>query len=157
MTRLRRPALLFLDLDGVLTDGRVLIDEDGRESKSLSFIDIDALFSFHRRGVPLIAVTGEASRMTEVLQDRFPWSAFHRGAKDKAAVLERVARQRGVPLSEVGFVGDSTKDVEAARIAGWSACPANAVPALRAVVDVVLEAEGGRGAIAELHERVFGE
>jgi 3-deoxy-D-manno-octulosonate 8-phosphate phosphatase (KDO 8-P phosphatase) len=141
--------LLVLDIDGVLTNGEVILDETGRESKSLSFRDIDAVFAARRAGLQLALVTGEATPIVDVIARRLEIERVYAGRKDKDAALRDVAADCGVELSEVCFVGDSARDAPALELAGLGLAPADADADARAAADRVLEASGGRGAVAE--------
>jgi len=81
--------LVALDIDGVLTDGSVMIDSDGKEHKQVSLKDIDAVFELHRRGFQLAAVTGEDTYIVGYFEKRFPWDFFIRGNKKKKEALQK--------------------------------------------------------------------
>ena len=90
--------VLALDIDGVLTNGEVRFDEDGRESKALFFRDIDAVFAAKREGLRIVLVTGESSPLVDVIARRLDVTDVYRDAKDKEAALRAVAHDLGVPL-----------------------------------------------------------
>jgi YrbI family 3-deoxy-D-manno-octulosonate 8-phosphate phosphatase len=141
--------LLVLDIDGVLTNGEVLLDEDGRESKSLHFRDIDAVFAARRAGLEVALLSGEATPIVDVIAKKLDVSLVYRGRHDKDDALEELADEAGVRLEEVCFVGDSMRDAPALEAAGLGLAPADASDEACAAADDVLEAVGGRGAVAE--------
>ena len=146
--------LVCFDIDGVLTDGKVWVDETGRESKRLDFHDIDAIYRFHRDGYLLAAITGESTPITQYFEHRFPWKFFHRGVKDKQKVLREILASEGLSPSIVVYVGDGYADVPALQLAGLGVCPANAIVQAQAACDLILDRPGGSGAIAELYDRL---
>jgi YrbI family 3-deoxy-D-manno-octulosonate 8-phosphate phosphatase len=148
-------SVLALDIDGVLTDGRVIYDEDGRESKALSYRDIDAVYSARRRGLQVVLVTAEATPWVEMISRRLKVSHVFRGAKDKARVLEELCTELGVDMKEVCFVGDSLRDADALAIAGVGLAPSDAARQARKAADRVLKNPGGSGAVAEAVELVL--
>ena len=82
--------VLVLDIDGVLTDGKVMLDDAGRELKMLSYRDIDAVFLARRRGVQVVLVTGEASPWVDMIARRLEIRHVYQGAKDKCQALRDV-------------------------------------------------------------------
>lgn len=142
-------SVLALDIDGVLTDGRVTIDEQGRESKTLSYRDIDAIFRAHRSGLRIVFVTGETSPWVDMIARRVEATRVYQGAKQKEEALESLCRDLGVDLSQVCYVGDSPRDVAAVAIAGLGLAPADAHQTVKAAAHRVLQCAGGDGAVAE--------
>jgi len=141
--------VLALDIDGVLTNGEVRFDEDGRESKALFFRDIDAVFAAKREGLRIVLVTGESTPLVDVIARRLDVRDVYRDAKDKAAALRAVAHDLGVPLEEICFVGDAPRDAPALEIVGLGLAPADAADEALAAADKVLARNGGRGAVGE--------
>jgi 3-deoxy-D-manno-octulosonate 8-phosphate phosphatase (KDO 8-P phosphatase) len=140
---------LVLDVDGVLTDGLVRLDEDGRETKTLFFRDLDALGDARRAGLVVALLTGESTRLVDVLARRLEVEHVRSGAKDKAAGLEDLRADLGVAADELCYVGDADRDAPALVLAGLGLAPADATSAARTAADAVLDARGGRGAVAE--------
>ena len=71
--------LIVFDIDGVITDGTVIIDSKGRELKQINLKDIDAIFELHRKGYKLAAITGEDTDIVNFFERRFPWKYFLQG------------------------------------------------------------------------------
>jgi 3-deoxy-D-manno-octulosonate 8-phosphate phosphatase (KDO 8-P phosphatase) len=149
--------VLALDIDGVLTDGRVLLDESGRESKFLCFRDIDAVFHARRQGLVLALVTGEDTPMVEVIARRLEISHVYRHAKDKHAAIRQLSRDLQVPLEEIAYVGDAPKDAPALAAVAWGLAPADADEKARAAARLVLRQGGGQGAVSEAVHLVLTE
>jgi YrbI family 3-deoxy-D-manno-octulosonate 8-phosphate phosphatase len=141
--------VLAIDIDGVLTNGDVLLDEDGRESKSIFFRDIDAVHAARRAGLTLALVTGEATRMVDVIAKRLDIEHVYSGRKDKGEALAAVASDLGVAAEEICYIGDADRDAPALRAAGLGLAPADASDSAREAADEVLANAGGRGAVAE--------
>ena len=142
-------SVLALDIDGVLTDGKVTLDESGSELKTVSYRDIDAVFLAQRRGVQLVLVTGETSPWVDMIARRLEIKYVYQGAKDKCRALQNICADLGIDLNEVCYVGDSMRDVGALAMVGLGLVPADASPAARAVAHRVLKERGGNGAVAE--------
>jgi YrbI family 3-deoxy-D-manno-octulosonate 8-phosphate phosphatase len=142
--------LVLLDIDGVLTNGKVTVDSHGNESKTVDFKDIDAVFEMKRRKLMVGLVTGEATPITLFFRDRFKPDFFYNGCKDKPAALKEILSKTGLSSEEVCYVGDAKYDIPIMRLVKVSACPANAIPEVKALADVQLLRSGGDGCVWEL-------
>jgi D-sedoheptulose 7-phosphate isomerase len=145
--------IVLFDIDGVITDGRITVDEDGRESKHVSLRDIDAVYEIKRQGYKIGAITGEKTRITEYFERRFPWDYFYRGCKSKVDAIKDIERSEGVRGDEICYVGDAKYDIEAMEYAGFSVSPCDAIAPGRERAEVVLGASG-RGALWALAEHL---
>ncbi|MEI8246729.1 MAG: HAD family hydrolase [Lentisphaerota bacterium] len=144
--------LVLLDIDGVLTDGKVSVDSSGNESKTIDFKDIDAVFEMKRRGYKVGLITGEATPITLFFNARFKPDFFYNGCKDKPAAIDKILKETGFVLEEVCYVGDGKYDIPAIKLVGLSACPSNAIPEVKELATVHLAARGGDGCVWELLE-----
>lgn len=142
-------SLIVFDIDGVLTDGSVLVDEDGNERKRISLKSLDAIGSFRQEGYLLAAITGEETALAMYFERRISWDCFLMGRKDKGRALEETMSRLGVASEETLYIGDGIYDVEALKLAGVGVCPSDACVAAKAAADVVLKESGG-GCIDEL-------
>jgi len=147
--------LVLLDIDGVLTDGKVSVDSNGNESKTIDFKDIDAVFELKRRGYKVGLITGEATPITLFFNARFKPDFFYNGCKNKPAAIDEILEKTGFALEEVCFVGDGKYDIPAIKLVGLSACPSNAIPEVKELATVHLTARGGDGCVWELLEWII--
>ncbi|MCK4785589.1 MAG: HAD hydrolase family protein [Desulfobacteraceae bacterium] len=147
--------VLVLDIDGVLTDGKVTLDDSGRERKTLSYRDIDAVFLAQRRGLQVVLVTGEAVPLVDTIARRLEISHVYRGAKDKCQALRSVCTELGVSLQQVCYVGDSQRDADALAMVGLGLAPSDAIRAAQVAAHRVLQHQGGDGAVAEAVEIIL--
>ena len=144
--------VVILDVDGVLTDGTVIVDSSGNEYKRMDYRDIDAIFALKRNGIKIGLVTGESSAVTEVIRKRLQPEFFYGGCKDKAVAVQEISARAVAARDEICYVGDGTCDVAPMGVVGWAACPTNAVSAVKAASNVRLKSSGGAGCIRELLE-----
>lgn len=142
--------LIVFDIDGVITDGSVIIDSDGKEQKQINLKDIDAIFELHRRGYQLAAITGEDTEIVNYFEKRFPWKYFYRGNKTKKETMQLIERGTGVSRENICYIGDGKYDVEPLTYAGLGVCPANAIDKAKSAADIILQNDGGKGCIWEL-------
>lgn len=141
--------VLALDVDGVLTNGEVTLDAGGRESKSLFFRDVDAVFTARRAGLEVVLVTGEDTPVVDAIARKLEVERVYRGHRDKAEAIRKAAADLGVGLSAVCYVGDAARDAEAFVLVGLALAPADAADAAKAAAQRILGAGGGRGAVEE--------
>lgn len=141
--------LVVYDFDGVMTDNRVFVRQDGLESVAANRGDGLGIGMIRRLGLEQVILSTETNPVVVARAKKIGIPAIH-GSSDKPTALRRMAEQRGVELSEILYVGNDTNDLEAMRLAGWKVAPADAHPKILAEVDYVTTAPGGRGVIREL-------
>ncbi len=147
--RARAVRLLVLDVDGVLTDGRMLLSERGDELKAFHSHDGLAIGLAQRAGLRVALMTGEKSAVAQARAARLGVEDVVLGARRKGEALADLAARYDLPLSQVAFMGDDLLDVPALERAGLALAPANAVPEARAAAHRVTRAAGGAGAVRE--------
>lgn len=135
--------LIVFDIDGVLTDGAIIIDAAGNEQKRISLRVLDALASIKEKGFLLAAITGENKAICRFFEKRIDWDAFLSGRKDKDKALEEVVNLLGILLAQAVYVGDGKYDVPAIRKAGLGMCPVDACMDARLNADIILRNGGG--------------
>jgi 3-deoxy-D-manno-octulosonate 8-phosphate phosphatase (KDO 8-P phosphatase) len=146
---------LFFDVDGCLTDGRLLIDDRGRELKVFDTKDGHGIRKALGLGLRVVWISGRTSLATAVRARDLGVRYCYQGEKDKLSRFEALCRRWGLALSETAAMGDDEPDVAMMKRAGFSACPADAAPPARAAARVVLERPGGRGAAREFVDLVL--
>jgi 3-deoxy-D-manno-octulosonate 8-phosphate phosphatase (KDO 8-P phosphatase) len=139
-----------MDVDGVLTDGTVLLDESGRETKAISFADIMGVSLGRRAGLLFAFVSGEGGPSLDRIAAKFGVSEVYPDCKDKASAVRDFAARHDLELTEVCFIGDDVNDVPALQICGLAVAPANAQAAASAAAAVVTKRPGGAGAVREV-------
>lgn len=146
---------VLLDIDGVLTDGTVMVNAGGEETKTISFDDIDAIFELKRNGIKIGFMTGEDTTFADYVKKRFTPDFFIAGCKDKLAAFQELARRESLDESDIAFAGDSKKDVALLEYLSCSYAPGDADAEARASAKTVLKAGRGRGAIMELARHIL--
>jgi 3-deoxy-D-manno-octulosonate 8-phosphate phosphatase (KDO 8-P phosphatase) len=146
---------IVMDVDGVLTDGTFWWGPNGEEWKRFSFADVMGISLGRKAGLVFGLISGEASPLVDRFADKLGIEEVHKNCKDKAAALRLFSERQTVPVDRICFVGDDVNDLPAIAIAGMSAAPANAHPAVLAAVSVSLARRGGDGAVRELVDLVL--
>ena len=147
--------LLILDVDGVLTDGRIIIDDAGLESKQFDVKDGHGLKMLMRYGIDVVLLTGRRSRVVEHRAADLGITEVHQGIRNKAEAFAEILNRREIAPEETACVGDDVVDIPLLRRAGFSVAVADAVPEVRQIVDYVTHHEGGRGAVREVCEVIL--
>jgi len=141
---------IAMDVDGVLTDGGVWWGPNGEEWKRFCFADIMGLSLAREAGFVLALISGEDSPLVSRLAKKMRIKDVALNCQQKAAALTEFVKQHDLVLEEVCFMGDDVNDIPALEIAGLSAAPSNAQPAVLAKCKFVTKASGGNGAVREL-------
>jgi len=151
----RHLKLLLLDVDGVLTDGTILLHQDGGESKAFHIRDGAAIVWAQRAGLKIGLLSGRASEATSQRAMQLGITLVVQGAADKLAAYEGILRDSALVDAQVGYMGDDLQDLPVLRRVGFSAAPADATPEVRGRVHWVSERRGGHGAVRELIEHIL--
>jgi 3-deoxy-D-manno-octulosonate 8-phosphate phosphatase (KDO 8-P phosphatase) len=152
--RASRVRLLLFDVDGVLTDGVVIVHADGSESKGFHIRDGAAIVWAQRAGLPVGLLSARASVATSQRAAQLAIRLVQQGV-NKADGFEQILRDASVDEEVVAYMGDDLLDLPVLRRAGLSAAPADAAVEVRDAVHWVSTAGGGRGAVRELIELVL--
>jgi len=151
----RKIRALVFDVDGCLTDGRLYIDDRGRETKVFDTKDGHGLRKALAAGLEVAWVSGRTSLATAVRARDLGVRLCYQGVKDKLPRYEALCRRWGLAPSETAVLGDDEPDVPMMERAGFSACPADATTAAKRAATLVLKNAGGRGAAREFIEFVL--
>jgi 3-deoxy-D-manno-octulosonate 8-phosphate phosphatase (KDO 8-P phosphatase) len=150
--RAARIRLLLLDVDGVLTDGRIVYADDGTELKRFHVRDGSGLKFWRDAGKRAAIVSGRSSAAVTRRAAELGVAPVHQAQGDKLPAFERVLAEVGVSADEVCAVGDDLPDLPVLLRAGLAVAVADAAPEVRAAVDFVTAAPGGAGAVREAIE-----
>jgi 3-deoxy-D-manno-octulosonate 8-phosphate phosphatase (KDO 8-P phosphatase) len=147
--------LLLFDVDGVLTDGRILVHGDGSESKEFNIRDGAGIVWAQRAGLSIGLLSARLADATTVRATQLGITIVVQGASDKLMGYEQILVDAGLTDEQVGYMGDDLQDLPVLRRAGFSAAPADAAPEVRAAVHWVSASGGGQGAVRECIEHVL--
>ena len=147
---LNRIKLLLLDVDGVMTDGRIIYLNDGGEAKAFDVKDGHGLKLIQRAGIKVGIITGRQSDIVARRAAELGIELVYQGAKDKMQPFLEILEKLGLKASEVAYVGDDLVDLPVMRLVGFSATVADASDDIKPYVDLVTSRPGGRGAVREV-------
>jgi 3-deoxy-D-manno-octulosonate 8-phosphate phosphatase (KDO 8-P phosphatase) len=147
--------MLVLDVDGVLTDGTILVDARGRESKSFSIIDGHGIKLWKRTGMKIAFLSGRKSASTAQQAKELAVDFCLNGRRDKLKGLEELVNISKTPVENIAYVGDDLPDLPVILRVGFSAAVANAVDEIKKAADYIAKRKGGQGAVREIIEFIL--
>lgn len=153
--KIRKVKVLILDVDGVLTDGRIIISDDGQETKCFDVRDGHGLKLMKRAGINVIFLTGRKSRVVEHRARELGVDKVYQGVLDKLAIYREILAADNLLPEQVAYIGDDIVDLNVLRRVGLSVTVSDAHSEVRASVDLVTERPGGRSAVREVCELIL--
>ncbi|MCC5887894.1 MAG: HAD family hydrolase [Gammaproteobacteria bacterium] len=153
--RFARIRLLSLDVDGVLTDGRLYFTDAGMELKTFSSQDGHALKMLQENGIAVAIITGRSSLLVTRRARELGIRHVFQGARDKRTAFAALLARTGLEPADVAHVGDDIPDLPVLRQAGLAIGVANQNPAMTPYVHYVTAAAGGAGAVREVCELIL--
>jgi 3-deoxy-D-manno-octulosonate 8-phosphate phosphatase (KDO 8-P phosphatase) len=144
--------LLLLDVDGVLTDGAIIIDSRGVETKRFDVRDGQGVALLIRSGIAVGFITGRSSEIVRHRAKELGVRIVYQGVQDKADVYNKIKIKTGFTDGQIAFVGDDLVDLPILRQVGLAVAVRDSWPGLKPRVDYVTRAKGGRGAVREVSE-----
>ena len=147
--------LLILDVDGVLTDGRIIYDSRGRDMKFFDVHDGLGVYLLKKAGIATILITAKGSRAIRPRARDMQVEEIFENISPKTTVLEKVLRRYKVNTDEICFVGDDLVDLGLMRSVGFPIAVFNAAPEIKQAASYITLKQGGRGAVREVAELIL--
>lgn len=147
--------LVAFDVDGVFTDGRFYLSDDGVESKAFNTQDGFGIRQLINAGIDVAVISGRQSRAVERRMAELGVTHVVQGCKDKVAALGEIVETLGITTGQCAYVGDDVPDLPLLNTVGYSIAVANAVLEVREQCDYTTSADGGHGAVREVCELIL--
>jgi len=147
--------LLVLDVDGVLTDGSIILDEKGTLIYRFDVQDGAGMNYWHRAGFRTALITGRQSQAVVIRAEQMGVKLVYQNAKRKLQAFRQCLADSGATAEEICYVGDDLPDLPVMRCCGYPVAVANAVPEVKAAARYVTRTPGGRGAVREVIEHLL--
>ena len=144
-----------LDVDGVLTDGSLILAESGEMLRSMNIKDGYAMQWAVKKGYGVWVVTGARSEAVKDRLTRLGVHEVHTGVESKTGILHEIATRTGSALDECLYMGDDLPDYDVMQLCGLPCCPADAVEEIKAVSKYISPVSGGRGCVRDVIEKVL--
>jgi len=155
LRKAKKIRLLLLDVDGILTDGRILYNEKGQEIKWFHVQDGQGIRWLLREGIEVGFLSGRSSRAVEMRAEELGVSFLFQGIKDKTKIFEKLLQKTKLDPEQISFMGDDFMDLPLLKKVGLSISVSNGHPLVQKKVDYVTRAAGGLGAVREVSELIF--
>jgi YrbI family 3-deoxy-D-manno-octulosonate 8-phosphate phosphatase len=148
---------LGLDVDGTLTDGGMYYTESGEEFKRFDTKDGRGIIELQKQGVKVgLLSSGFKTKIIEGRAKTLSLKNFYVGTEPKIDILQQWCKDMDIDMKEVAYIGDDINDRDIINAVGFTACPADAMPSIKKIVDVVLTNKGGYGCVREFIEEHLG-
>jgi 3-deoxy-D-manno-octulosonate 8-phosphate phosphatase (KDO 8-P phosphatase) len=151
----RNISLLLLDVDGVLTDGRIIINDRGVETKRFHVRDGQGIALLLRAGIEVGLITSRSSNSVRRRAKELGIRLVRQGVRDKMMAYNQIKRGRGLRDEQIAYMGDDIIDLPTLRVAGLALSVADGWDGLRGIVDYRTVNFGGRGAVREVAEMIL--
>ncbi|PKN77233.1 MAG: phenylphosphate carboxylase subunit delta [Deltaproteobacteria bacterium HGW-Deltaproteobacteria-10] len=148
--KLKNIKMLILDVDGVMTDGRVIMDDSGREIKNFDVRDGHGIKLIQRYGIKVVLLTGRKSDVVLHRARDLDIKEVHQKVFNKKEVLVKILKKNKLAAAEAAFIGDDVIDIPVLKAVGFSAAVADALDVVKKSVDYITQNKGGGGAVREV-------
>jgi 3-deoxy-D-manno-octulosonate 8-phosphate phosphatase (KDO 8-P phosphatase) len=155
MDKAKDVKLVILDVDGVMTDGRIVIDDNGLEQRNFDIKDGLGVIALQMCGVEVAIITSKRSGSVRHRAEELKIKRFHEGIKKKTEPYEQMLAEMGIGDSQVAYVGDDLVDLAMMKRVGLPIAVADAVDEVREAAAYVTRARGGHGAVREAAEMIL--
>lgn len=145
----------ILDIDGVLTDGTVLVTDTGDQLRRFNVRDGYAMKLAVKRGFKICSISGGKSESVVLRLKSLGITEVHLGIDDKIGVFEKFLETHGLRAEEVLYVGDDVPDLPVLRVVGIGACPSDAIEEVKEVCTYISPKNGGEGCVRDIIEKVL--
>ena len=147
--------IVIIDVDGVLTDGKIILDANGNESKSFYVQDGTGITYLHRAGIKTAIISGRESKAVVHRAKELCIEDVYQGIHNKIEAYEKILKKHRIKDDETCYIGDDLIDLPILRRVGFSVAVPNAPLELKRSVSYVTSAPGGYGAIREVTEKIL--
>ena len=155
MVNLADIQVLVVDVDGVLTDGTIVVNSDGSESKFFSVLDGHGIRLWQRAGLKVAFLSGRASEPTRYRAEQLEVEYVFQYCHNKLDALDKFLKQLGLTPDRIAYIGDDLPDLPVIRRVGFGVAVANAVDEVKQYADYVTIQPGGSGAVREVIEYIL--
>lgn len=149
------PKLIVYDFDGVMTDNRVTVDENGKESVTVHRGDGWGVRMIKNElKIPQIILSTETNPVVVRRAEKLKIPVIHNAGDSKQQILMKYCAENGFDLSGTIYIGNDLNDFDAMMLCGYHACPADAEPEIQSVADFIFATKGGYGVVRELYRHL---
>lgn len=149
--------LLILDVDGIMTDGSIVYDNEGGETKTFNVRDGHGIKLMMKAGLSLALITARSSRAVSRRADELGITLVYQGTSDKLSAFKEILEETSLEQGQTAYMGDDIIDIPVLKRVGFSVTVPDAANEVKERVDYITEKRGGRGAVREVVEMILKE
>jgi 3-deoxy-D-manno-octulosonate 8-phosphate phosphatase (KDO 8-P phosphatase) len=153
--RFKQIRAFAFDVDGVFTNGDILVNEAGEQLRTFNVKDGYALQLAIKSGYPILIVSGGKSKGVKLRFEGLGVKDVFINEANKEAVLDKWAKRNALVLSDILFMGDDIPDLAVMKVVGFPVCPADAIEDIKAICHYISPHSGGKGAVRDVIEKVM--
>lgn len=153
--KLKAIKILILDVDGVMTDGRIIMDSKGDEIKNFNVRDGHGIKILQRFGIKVAILTGRQSKVVEHRAKDLEIDDVYQKVFNKKEIFQKILKKHKLSADAAAFMGDDIVDIPVLKSVGFSAAVADAVDVVKKSVDYITNNKGGYGAVREVCELIL--
>jgi len=154
-SKLKNAKAIAMDVDGVLTDGSLLIHEDGTELRTMNIRDGYAIQLAAKKGIEMCVITGGNSEGVNIRLHKLGVQSIYSGVNNKRETLMSWIQQKNLKFEEVIYIGDDMMDVDAMKVAGIKCCPQDACNEIVSICEYISPISGGKGVLRDVIEKML--
>ena len=147
--------ILFLDVDGTLTDGQIYMGNNGEVFKSFHAHDAQGLRKLPKIGIDTVIITGRESNIVNLRAKEMNITEVYQNVLDKPSLVNEILKKKKIKKNEAAYIGDDENDLEAMLLCGNRACPKDATKRIKEISNFISEYDGGDGAVREYCEYII--
>jgi len=145
--------ILFMDVDGTLTDGKIYMGPSGEVMKAFNIKDGYGIHEIlPQYGIIPVIITGRTSEIVKNRADELGIIELYQGKHEKVETMHRVLAKYHCPAEKAAYIGDDVLDLPCMELCGITGCPSDAVSEVKVICDYICQASGGCGAVREFIE-----
>ena len=152
---LQNVRLFVFDVDGVLTDGSVILLDSGEQARQMNIKDGYALQLAIKKGYQILIISGGSSDAVKIRLQKLGIQHIYLGVTDKQNILSTFIAENNFSREEILYMGDDVPDVAPMKFAGVACAPADAVAEVRSIAQYISPAAGGKGCVRDVIEKVL--
>ena len=154
-SRVLKIKLVAFDVDGVMTDGSMIYDENGLQYKTFNAKDGQGIAMLVKSGLKTAIITAKESNAVKHRFEDLGMTKLYLGVKNKSAAIKEMINEFDIDISEVAYMGDDLPDISVLREVGLACCPNDAVKEVKDICHFISAKRGGRGAVRELTDLIY--
>ena len=155
LSNFKKIKAFVLDVDGVLTDGSLLLMEDGQMARRMNIKDGYALQLAIKKGYYILIISGANSDAVKLRLQKLGLNEIFMGVLNKKNKLIEFVTRHNLTSEQILYMGDDIPDQEAMQLAGLACCPADAVPEIKTISQYISPINGGHGCVRDIIEKVL--